>query len=44
MKIVIEKDNLEDFWIVTIDEVATMKAKSLYKVVKSLLGFVKGQS
>ncbi len=42
MKITIEKDNLDEFWVVTINDITTMKAKTLYKVVKALLGFAKG--
>jgi len=43
MKIVIEKDNLDEFWVVTIDDKPMNKSKWLHKVIAALLRYVKSQ-
>ena len=44
-KIVITQDPLTEFWVVNINDndEPTMKAKTKYKLIKTLLAYVKGQ-
>jgi len=43
-KIEIKQDTLSDYWVVSINGgEPMMKAKTKYKLLKNLLGYVKGQ-
>jgi len=43
-EIKVTKDSLTEYWIVSIDGVASMKAKTLEKLVKTLYKWAKSQS
>lgn len=43
-RIEISKDSLTEYWIVSIDNVPTMKSKTLEKLAKNLYKWAKSQS